>query len=64
VIFGHGVLPWTFSTAPYDRVSRFNRLSRCFQGSYFVSFIIARAFGSQIGFYRRDLKASWSAREL
>jgi hypothetical protein len=47
VIFGyrvlsHEVLPWTSFTAPYNR---FSRLSGCFEGSYFVSFVVARAFG-------------------
>jgi hypothetical protein len=60
VIFGHGVLshgvlPWTSSTAPYDR---FSRLSGYFEGSHFISFVVARAFGLQVGFYKRDSKAS------
>jgi hypothetical protein len=60
-VLSHGVLPWTSSTAPYNR---FSRLSGCFEGSHFVSFVVARAFGSKVGFYRRYTEASWSAREL
>jgi hypothetical protein len=64
VIFGYRVLSWTSFIALYDRVSRFGRLNKCFQGSHFVSFVVISGFGLKIGFYRRCIEASWSAREL